>query len=267
MRQRLTAAFALLLMSAAVAPAGPLEWSWSMSVSSLTGGSTLFAPNSADPTRGYVLPFPAVESGDAGPIQPQRVPATASIGVTTFLYQSIDGHPSSWVSTLAPEDPNASKFKVTIKATDLASGDTGVEDFVGTLSYRMENGAVIPDVAFDRAFVSWQLGEHQFDINLTTPFNSQIGWRSVGSEWTISRRDGTGGSNGGGGGVPGGEEPGGEVPGGQVPGGEDPDDDIPVPGGNGGVGSPVETPEPGTLMLGGIALAGGLGAWWRKRRK
>jgi hypothetical protein len=29
----------------------------------------------------------------------------------------------------------------------------------------------------------------------------------------------------------------------------------------------AETPEPGTLILGGIALAGGVGAWWRKRRK
>jgi hypothetical protein len=27
----------------------------------------------------------------------------------------------------------------------------------------------------------------------------------------------------------------------------------------------IETPEPGTLILGGIALAGGVGAWWRKR--
>lgn len=30
--------------------------------------------------------------------------------------------------------------------------------------------------------------------------------------------------------------------------------------------APSETPEPGTLILGGIALAGGLGAWVRKRR-
>jgi hypothetical protein len=30
--------------------------------------------------------------------------------------------------------------------------------------------------------------------------------------------------------------------------------------------SPSETPEPGTLILGGIALAGGVGAWRRKRR-
>jgi hypothetical protein len=30
--------------------------------------------------------------------------------------------------------------------------------------------------------------------------------------------------------------------------------------------SAVETPEPGTLILGGIALAGGVGAWVRKRR-
>jgi hypothetical protein len=31
--------------------------------------------------------------------------------------------------------------------------------------------------------------------------------------------------------------------------------------------APTETPEPGTLILGGIAVAGGLGAWWRKRRR
>jgi len=30
--------------------------------------------------------------------------------------------------------------------------------------------------------------------------------------------------------------------------------------------SPSETPEPGTLMLGGIALAGGIGAWLRRRK-
>jgi hypothetical protein len=28
---------------------------------------------------------------------------------------------------------------------------------------------------------------------------------------------------------------------------------------------PAETPEPGTLVLGGVALVGGVGAWWRRR--
>lgn len=30
--------------------------------------------------------------------------------------------------------------------------------------------------------------------------------------------------------------------------------------------TPSETPEPGTLVLGGIAIVGGIGAWVRKRR-
>jgi hypothetical protein len=33
------------------------------------------------------------------------------------------------------------------------------------------------------------------------------------------------------------------------------------------VDAPTETPEPGTLILGGIAVAGGVGAWVRKRRR
>jgi hypothetical protein len=266
MRQRLPVAVLLCVCSAAVATAGPLEWSWSISVSALNGGDTLFAANSADPTRGFALPFPAVAADDAGPIVPPVVPASASIGVATFKHFSQDGHPSSWVSALAPEDPNSGKFKVTIKATDLASGETGDMDFIGTLSYRTENGEVIPDVAFDRAFTSWQLGEHQFDLNLTTPYNPDMKGRSVSSEWTITRRDGTSGDNTGGGGG-----------GGDGGGGDDDDDDdddggvIVDDGGDpddgGGVGSPVETPEPGTLILGGIAVAGGVGAWVRKRKK
>lgn len=251
MRLRLTVAVAALLMSAAAASADSLRWSWSMSVVALSGNNTLFAADSTDPTKGYTFRFDPIYADDPGPIVSPTNPTTATIGIAGFRYFYQDGYPFNWEPTAAPADPNAGKFKLTINATDVDSGDTGTKDFIGTLGFHTENGKIVPDVSFDTAYVSWDLGMNRYDITLTAPYDPTYGWRWPTSDWTMRPFDQP---PPGGGGTGGGQTDGGET-GGEVPG-----------NGGGGMGNPVETPEPGTLILGGIALAGGIGAWMRKRR-
>lgn len=225
MRCRLLA-LAALFLSASVASAGPFQWAWSLSVVPLAETNTLFAADAGNPAKGYTLPFAPITASDPGPIVPPTFPTTASIGVTTFRYLYQDGYPYNWVPADAPADPNASKFKVTINATELSSGATGTQVFVGTLSYhRGASGEVIPDVSFDVSRVVWDLGGYKFDVRLETPYNPDLRWRSVTSEWEMSSLS--------------------------TP---------PENPGGGGTGTPTDTPEPGTIILGGIALVGGLAA-------
>jgi hypothetical protein len=235
MRNRSLVAAAALLLSAVSASAGPFQWAWSMNVASLSSTNTLFAVDATDPTKGYTFRFDPTYSDDPGPIVSPTFPTTATIGVTTFRYWYQDGYPYNWVPTPTPADPNAGKFKVTINAAELTSGDTASQDFVGTLSYRVgPNGDVIPEVSWDVSRVAWDLGEYKFDVRMETPYYAPLHWRSVSSEWIFTSLNAPPES---------GEEP-----------------------GNGGGGTPAETPEPGTMLLGGVALAGGVGAWLRKRK-
>jgi hypothetical protein len=240
MRNRMLAAAAVFMLSATVAHAGPLSWAWSQTVSAMNGSGTLFAANKDDPTKGYTFRFDPAHSDDPGPINPPTTPATASIGATSFRYWYQDGYPFNWVPTAAPADPSAGKFRVSITATELTPGASysSTHDFVGTLAYRDIGGTIVPDVTFDQSRVVLGLNEYDFDIRMESVYNPRLKMLFVGSEWEMRLR-GT---------PPGGEEPSGGGP------------------GNGGGGTPAETPEPGTLILAGVAIAGGIGAWLRKRK-
>lgn len=227
MRYRSLLVLSMAALTTSVSSAGPLQWAWSMTVASMDGSNTLFAVNQNNPAKGYTFRFDPSYSDDPGPIiQPTPTnPTFATIGATSFRYWYQDDYPFNWVPTDAPADPNAGKFKVTITGHELTSGESATQDFVGTLSYRYGDVAVIPEVSWDVARVVWQLGDYDYDVRMETNFNPRHSTLYVWNEWKMSLR--------------GGDQPGGEVPG---------------------------VPEPGTLILGGIALAGGVGAWLRRRK-